>query len=97
MKTSYHNNNSFLQKVDSLPTGPDWTCEMVAVVGNRASGDGGMMSEEVELWRRDPVECVKELIGNPAFREVMSYVPERANADRAGKNRIWDEMWTADW
>jgi Plavaka transposase len=49
---------------------------MVAVVGNRPSGlgDGGMMSKEVELWRRDPVECVRELIGNPAFREVISYL-----------------------
>jgi hypothetical protein len=34
--------------------------------------------------KRDPVECVKELIGHPAFRDVISYVPERAFADKAG-------------
>ncbi|KIM62574.1 hypothetical protein SCLCIDRAFT_24878 [Scleroderma citrinum Foug A] len=27
----------------------------------------------------------------------MAYVPERANADAKGENRIYDEMWTGDW
>ena len=55
------------------------------------------MSEDLELWLRDPVECIRELIGNPAFREYISYAPERAYADEAGAIRIFDEMWTADW
>ncbi|KAI6009336.1 hypothetical protein BKA83DRAFT_4467974 [Pisolithus microcarpus] len=38
-----------------------------------------------------------ELIGNPAFRDAMAYVPEHAYADSEGKNRIYNEMWTADW
>jgi hypothetical protein len=67
------------------------------MVGNRLSGDGGMMSEKVELWRQDPVECVRELVGNPAFQEVMSYIPECTYAAHAGKSCIWDEMWMADW
>jgi hypothetical protein len=56
-----------------------------------------MMTEDLELWKRDPVECVKELIGNPAFQNLVSYVPQRAYADKAGLKRIFDEMWTADW
>ena len=55
------------------------------------------MSEDLELWLRDPVECIRELIGNPAFREYISYAPEHAYADEAGAIRIFDEMWTADW
>lgn len=55
------------------------------------------MSEDLELWKRDPVECIKDLIGNPAFRDLMSYVPQQAYTDAEGKNRIFDEMWTADW
>lgn len=66
-------------------------------MGDRVSEDGKIMHETVELWKRDPVECVKELIGNPSFREVMSYSPERAFVDEAGLNRIFDEMWTGDW
>ena len=55
------------------------------------------MSEDLELWKRDPVECIKDLIGNPAFQDLMSYVPQRAYTDAEGKNCIFDEMWTADW
>ncbi|KAH7926125.1 hypothetical protein BV22DRAFT_1009731 [Leucogyrophana mollusca] len=55
------------------------------------------MSEDVDLWLRDPVECIKDLIGNSSFRDCMTYAPERAYADRLGKTRLFDDMWTADW
>jgi len=67
------------------------------VVGDKLGDDGEKMHEKLELWRRDPVDCVKELLGNPAFKEFISYTPERVFSDNAGKERIFDEMWTADW
>lgn len=67
------------------------------VDGDRVGDGGETMAEELELWMRDPVECVKELVGNPAFKKLMSFVPERVYADENGMNRIYDEMWTADW
>ena len=67
------------------------------VEGDRVGEDGEKMTEDLELWMRDPIECVKELLGNPAFRKWMSFVPERVYADENGTNRIYDEMWTADW
>ncbi|KAG1767064.1 Zn-finger domain-containing protein [Suillus placidus] len=57
----------------------------------------GMLHEDVELWVCDPVECVKELIGNPLFRDHMVYAPARAYKDPAGLHRVIDDMWTADW
>jgi hypothetical protein len=92
-----HNNRSLLQKIDTLATGPEWKCEIVTAHGNKVGQDKTMMTEDLELWKRDPVECVKELIGNPAFQNLVSYVPQRAYADKAGLNRIFDEMWTGDW
>lgn len=86
-----------LQKVDSLPTGAEWSCEIVTAQGNVVGEDGTLKTEDLELWKRNPVDCVKELIGNPAFRSLISYVPQRAYADKAGTDRIFDEMWTADW
>ncbi|KAF9562392.1 hypothetical protein CPC08DRAFT_797291, partial [Agrocybe pediades] len=59
---SFHNNYSFLKKVDALPTGPGWTCEIVTVVGDRVGEDGCLLQEELELWMRDPIEIVKDLI-----------------------------------
>jgi len=94
---SFENAHSFLKRVDSLYTGPGWTCETINVEGDVVGEDGTMKRETVELWRRDPVECVEELIGNPALREMMAYVPERADADAKGENRIYDKMWTGEW
>ncbi|KAG1719436.1 uncharacterized protein EDB91DRAFT_1240600 [Suillus paluster] len=78
---------SFLQCMDELPHGPGWSCKKVTVRGNCEDENGEMLQEE----------CVKELIGNPAFKEDMAYSPAKAYADRAGQDRVIDEMWTADW
>ena len=43
------------------------------------------------------MECVKELLGNPALKNHMKYTPEHVYEDAEGKNRVFDEMWTADW
>jgi Plavaka transposase len=86
-----------LKKVDSLPIGPEWRCQIINITGNRPDEDGRTMQEGVELWHRDPVKCVKNLIGNPGFKEFMSYVPERVFTDDEGKVRLFDEMWTGDW
>ncbi|KIK14334.1 hypothetical protein PISMIDRAFT_117262, partial [Pisolithus microcarpus 441] len=94
---SFDNARSLLKYVDKLRTGPAWTCEMIDVEGDVVTEDGTMKREQLELWWHDPVECVRELIGNPAFRDLMSYVPECAYADAKGENRIYDEMWTGDW
>lgn len=58
-----------------------------------------MMTEDLELWKRDPVECIKDLMSNPAFKEHMAYAPERVytNAEGSEDSRIFDEMWTANW
>lgn len=83
--------------VDKLQTGPGWYCEIVDLAGDQVGEDGRTLLEDLELWRRDPVECVNELMGNPAFKNYISYVPEHVYADDVGQDRIYDEMWTADW
>ncbi|KAI6041032.1 hypothetical protein EDC04DRAFT_2867355 [Pisolithus marmoratus] len=88
---------TFLKHVDSLRTGPAWTCEIIDVVGDMTAEDGNVRQEQLELWHKDPVECVMELIGNLAFHDTIAYVPECAHVDSQGTNRIYDEMWTADW
>ena len=37
--------------------------------------------EELELWMWDPVACVQELIGNPAFCGSIAYTPEKVYTD----------------
>ena len=67
------------------------------VTDNDYNDDGVTQDEALELWRRDPVECVSELIGNPTFKEYISYIPEHVYTDDMGNIRIYDEMWTSDW
>jgi hypothetical protein len=86
------------EKLDNLPTNsPQWFCDSVKITGDLHGKNGELLTEEVELWRRDPVECVRELIGNPAFKDYMSYVPEKAYSSEDGTVRIYDKMWTGDW
>ena len=52
----FHNNRLLLKKIDALPGGPKWTCEIFEITGDQVdigSSDSGkkMITEEVELWR----------------------------------------------
>ena len=94
---SYKSNYTFLNKVDKLPTGPEWTCKIIESKGELLDEDNKPIIEEHKLWICDPVECVRELIGNPAFHGCMAYAPEKTYADKHGHNRQYDEMWTGDW
>ncbi|KAH9974860.1 hypothetical protein BJV74DRAFT_879658 [Russula compacta] len=87
---SYSSNYKFLKIIDSLPTGPEWTCKMIKVTGD-------LETELLELWFQDPVECIKELIGNPLFQEHISYVPQQVFTDGSGTTRIYDKAWMGDW
>ncbi|KAI0070500.1 hypothetical protein K474DRAFT_1608585 [Panus rudis PR-1116 ss-1] len=87
----------FFQKVDSLPDSQRWIYDDVTVVGDRPGEDKMLMTERLELWRRDPVECIRELIGNPEFREVMAYSPQKVFTDMGRKVRMYDEMWMGHW
>ncbi|KAI0082439.1 hypothetical protein K474DRAFT_1585490 [Panus rudis PR-1116 ss-1] len=88
---------TFFQKLDKLPESQKWVYDDITVVGDRIGEDNKMMSERLELWRRDPVECVRELIGNPDFRDAMAYSPQKVFADMGRNVRVYDEMWTGEW
>ena len=59
--------------------------------------EGNFLTEELEIWYRDPVECVKELLGNPMFREVLTYEPLRSWLDEGGTKEVVGEMSSARW
>lgn len=40
LNLSFHNNYTFLRKIDSLPTSPDWICEQMTVEGDLLDGGG---------------------------------------------------------
>ncbi|THG93692.1 hypothetical protein EW145_g8307, partial [Phellinidium pouzarii] len=68
-----------------------------ALEGDVMNLNGTPMTETYPLWRRDAIEIIQELIGNPTFRNDIAYFPERAYTNVQGTCRIYDELWTADW
>jgi hypothetical protein len=96
-KPSFKNKRAFYKRIDTLPRGTKWECEPFEIEGDELDEKGLKRKEILHLWKRDPVECIRELIGNPAFRNQMRFAPEKAYEDPEGKNRIFDEMWSGDW
>ena len=84
---SFHNSYSYLKKVDQLLTGPKWHCDVVTVQGDQIDENESCMVEHLELWFRDPVECVRELLSNPAFKDYTCYAPEHVYSDSEGKRK----------
>ncbi|KAJ3551425.1 hypothetical protein NM688_g4710 [Phlebia brevispora] len=94
---SFKNKQTFFQKIDSLPQGPSWLCETFESKGDELDEEGNQRIEYLELWRHDPLECIRELIGNPIFCEYLRYAPEEVFEDVYGEKLMYSEMWTAEW
>ena len=94
---SFRNKYQFLQKIDELEVGPEWSCDEWTIKGDIPDEDGKMKTEDLELWRRDTVACVAELLGNPVFQAYLKYAPEKLFENADGTGRIYADMFTADW
>ena len=68
---SFKNKCIFYNRIDNLPCGTQWECEVFEIEGDELDERGLKRKETLHLWKHDPVECIRELIGNPAFRNQM--------------------------
>lgn len=93
---SFHNARRLYQLVDALPIGPEWIRDVLQVQTGY-NLDGTPKMEEVELWRKDPTDCVEQLIGDSTFDGNVAYGPETTFVDAAGKTQCYGEMWTGSW
>ncbi|KAI0690630.1 hypothetical protein BC835DRAFT_1280656 [Cytidiella melzeri] len=94
---AYTNKSKLYQAVDALPSGPGWKCQELVQTGDLVDAEGRPLTESLELWFRDPIDCVRELLGNPMFKNLLAYAPERVYRDSQGRVRHIDETWTANW
>ncbi|KAJ6580316.1 hypothetical protein B0H10DRAFT_2341498 [Mycena sp. CBHHK59/15] len=97
VQPSFDNKRTFLDSIDSLTIGAKWDIRHIPLTGDLVDNDGALCTETAELWFRDPMECVKELIGNPAFKAVMDYAPRRLFVDAEGTEEEINEMSSASW
>ncbi|KAG8792294.1 hypothetical protein FRC12_006548 [Ceratobasidium sp. 428] len=89
-KTPWTNDKQMLADIDKLPHGPVWEAEIVTV------GEGRHKREHI-VYKRNILDVIRELIGNPAFRHMMRYVPERHWTSALRRCRVFGEMWTGNW
>ncbi len=69
-----------------------WKLQTMKLTGDKKDADGKPLMEDLELWWHDPVEVIKDLMGNPAFCEVMKYAPEKLFEDCEEKSHVINEM-----
>lgn len=59
------------------------------------------MTENVEMWYRNPVACIRELLSNLCFRDHMVYAPRKVFTGEVmadgSPEQEYSEMSTADW
>ncbi|KAI0086605.1 hypothetical protein BDY19DRAFT_864872, partial [Irpex rosettiformis] len=97
LELSFKNQAQLIEAIDQLPGGPEWKCQPVTVAGDQKDINGKELKEELELWFRDPVECIRELIGNPLFAAKMVFAPEKLFEDSGGEENVRNEMNTGKW
>ncbi|KAG8726659.1 hypothetical protein FRC11_014747, partial [Ceratobasidium sp. 423] len=49
------------------------------------------------LFARPLLDIIRDLIGNPRFKDHMRYSPERHYTTKAQRHRVYGEMWSAEW
>lgn len=86
----------FFKLLDGLPQTTEWIYDPWEIEGNIPDQVAGEMKcETIELWRRNPVTCIKELLSNPIFKEHLHYAPERHYVEEGGE-RLFSEAWTGN-
>jgi hypothetical protein len=96
MGLDWTNNASFLKTVDQVERSGAWSLKTYNIEGD-LDPEGQPTVQTVDLWMRNPLDLIRELIGNPDFKDVMHYAPERHYMDNERENREYNEAWTADW
>jgi hypothetical protein len=95
---SFRSNYALNKLLDKLPTaGPRWRRIEKTITGDINGGDGKPLTEVIEIWVRNILDVIRELLGNVAYGKKLVFVPRRVYLDPDGTQRKIDEMWTADW
>jgi hypothetical protein len=97
LRLSFTSHYTLYKKLNSLPGGTEWQKDIVTLFGNRHNRYGKRPQEKLEVWFRDPVAIVKDLLRNPNFAELLVYEPRETYLDETLAERVYHEMWTGDW
>jgi hypothetical protein len=86
----WKNNRELVKDIDKLPHGASWSVQALTIHGDRGE-------EVVEMWMRNALEIVKQLLENKNLGQFMEFKPVRKWTSPERTERIRDETNTADW
>ncbi|RDB30888.1 hypothetical protein Hypma_004899 [Hypsizygus marmoreus] len=87
---SYHNIRKLHQIVDSIPErAGEWKTKHL-----RFKDRPG---EKFTIRHRNVIKAIQSLWGSPELADDIVYVPKKVFSDSSRENRIFSEMWTAQW
>ena len=66
-----------MKKVDELPIGPRWKCQIIKVMGDRVDEEGQPMEEHLELWHRNPIDCVDQKLVVEYTGKVILHIEKK--------------------
>ncbi|KIY71495.1 hypothetical protein CYLTODRAFT_390132 [Cylindrobasidium torrendii FP15055 ss-10] len=94
----YGGKRSLLNIIDQLPKGAGWKYTPLTVHGDViGEGETRTLDEVVEVWHRDPVEVVRELVGDPTFEGHIKWSAQKVYRDKTRTCRSFSEMNTGEW
>ncbi|KAF7303335.1 hypothetical protein MIND_00561200 [Mycena indigotica] len=100
VQPSFTNTQTFFELIDSLPSGPRWSCTPFVLTVDKVGLDGEQKTMTLEFWHRNILDCVRELLGNPQLGD-QAFEPRRIFTSKSeagvGVNREYSEMCTGDW
>ena len=87
---SYNNSHSLNQVINELPALAEWSLHKLTL-------DDSEMTEDIELWCRDPTDALRSLWGSPALLQFMGFAPEKQYTNSEMEKCLYNEMNTGNW
>ncbi|EJD45508.1 hypothetical protein AURDEDRAFT_64485, partial [Auricularia subglabra TFB-10046 SS5] len=97
MNVSFKNSREYFKRIDSLPRGREWMLKRLKLRGDLLDAQGKPLIEKLELWFRNPVEIISDLLANPAFADRIDFEPVRVWLDELKTKRVYGEANTGNW
>ncbi|EIW75218.1 hypothetical protein CONPUDRAFT_66179, partial [Coniophora puteana RWD-64-598 SS2] len=93
----FANHTDMYKTIDAIRAGEvPWESFSMSYKGPRPARDvPPWMTETYDVWFRDPQTIIKNMLGNPDFKDSMDYAPYR-EFDFSGSRR-WEDMFSGDW
>ncbi|KAG1843443.1 hypothetical protein F4604DRAFT_1689530 [Suillus subluteus] len=88
LRLSFNNAKDLRSRAEMLPKGLSWKCQIVPLLHGTKS--------PIQLFWRDPVECLESLFSNPLFHDQLDFIPHRVYKTAVWLLRVYSEWLTGD-